>query len=515
MTGIAEALDNPDLLAPHFAGESWARWRAILRAAEGLALDEAEAALFREVAERDPPAQRVRELWVIAGRRSGKDSAASAIATVAALGDYCAYLRPGERAAVLCLACDRDQARIVLRYVKGYFSKIPALAALVERETDDGLELANSVEIVVATNSFRAVRGRTIVCAIFDEVAYWRDESSATPDLETYNAVEPGLATLPGAMLIGISSPYRRAGLLFQKWQQSFGKPDDAVLVVRGATPLFNPSLPQRIIDAAMERDPEAAAAEWLAQWRSDLSDFIDRAIVEGCVARGVHELPPVPGISYCAFVDPSGGSADSFTVAISHRDRDGRGVLDLLREVRPPFSPESVVAEFAGTLKAYSIRKIVGDRYAGIWPVEAFSRHGITYEQSAAPKSELYLSLLPLLNSGRVDLLDNPRLVAQLCGLERRTSRAGKDAIDHPRGSHDDLANSAAGALVAVTGKAAAPLVFPAAVKAWAAAPGARRAGGARVPGRALFGPRPGSISAPRSFTGSASDIFDGTKGS
>jgi hypothetical protein len=43
-------------------------------------------------------------------------------------------------------------------------------------------------------------------CVIFDECAYWRDETSATPDIEVYNAILPGLTTLPGAMLIGISS---------------------------------------------------------------------------------------------------------------------------------------------------------------------------------------------------------------------------------------------------------------------------------------------------------------------
>jgi hypothetical protein len=59
-----------------------------------------------------------------------------------------------------------------------------------------------------------------------------------------------------------------------------------------------------------------------------------------------------------------------------------------------------------------------------------------------------LYLNLLPAINSGLVDLLDNDRLVAQLCALERRTARSGKDRIDHPPGGHDDLANAVAGAI-------------------------------------------------------------------
>ena len=202
------AMADANLLGDGFTGPSWARWRAILKAAYAEPLDAAELALFREVAEREPPGRPVRELWCKVGRRGGKDSVASAIATCAALGDYRSYLLLGERATVLCLAVDRDQARIVFRYIKAAFAK-SLLAPLVEHETDDGLELSNGNEIIVAPNSFRAVRGRTIVCAIFDEVAYWRDSDSATPDVEVFAAVLPGMATLPEALLIGISTPYR------------------------------------------------------------------------------------------------------------------------------------------------------------------------------------------------------------------------------------------------------------------------------------------------------------------
>ena len=78
---------------------------------------------------------------------------------------------------------------------------------------------------------------------------------------------------------------------------------------------------------------------------------------------------------------------------------------------------------------------------------------HGIRCEQSAEPKSSLYTNLLPFLNSNRIELLDHPRLVAQLCGLERRTARGGRDSIDHAPGGHDDLANAVAGAAALALG--------------------------------------------------------------
>jgi hypothetical protein len=99
--------------------------------------------------------------------------------------------------------------------------------------------------------------------------------------------------------------------------------------------------------------------------------------------------------------------------------------------------------------LRRYGISKLTGDRYAGEWPVARFREHGIAFEQSARPKSDLYHDLLPLLNAGRVELLDNQRLLVQLVGLERRVSRQGKDSIDHTPGGHDDVANAVAGCLV------------------------------------------------------------------
>jgi hypothetical protein len=457
MISVSEAIADPRLLGNAFAGSSWDTWRAVLRAAEGLPLNDDQHRDFARVAEREPPARRVRELWVIAGRRSGKDSVASAIATTAAMGDYRAHLRPGERAVVMCLACDRTQAKIVLRYVQGYFRANPLLQPLVTRETEDGLELSNGVEIVVGTNSYRAVRGRTVICAIFDETAFWRDESSSTPDFETYAAILPGLITMPGATLVGISSPYRRSGLLFDRWRRYYGIADDDVLVVRGPSTTFNPTLPRSVIDQALERDPEAAAAEWLAEWRSDLADYVAREVVEAAVLPGRHELPPIAGASYVAFVDPSGGSSDSMTLAIAHREGE-RGVLDAIREVKPPFSPEAVVKEFADLLKTYVIQVVRGDRYGGQWPAERFQQHGINYEPAENPKSDLYLEFLPLLNGGRVELLEHPRLVNQICSLERRTARGGRDSIDHPTGAHDDVANAVAGALATLIGGAPMP---------------------------------------------------------
>jgi hypothetical protein len=127
------------------------------------------------------------------------------------------------------------------------------------------------------------------------------------------------------------------------------------------------------------------------------------------------------------------------------------------------------VVEEFAAVFKSYGVHRVVGDRYAGEFAREPFRAHGINYEVSEKSKSDIYRDTLPLLNSGRVELLDLPRLTSQLCVLERRTSRGGRDSIDHPPDGHDDVANSACGALLRASGERG-PLVIPAAALARAA---------------------------------------------
>jgi phage terminase large subunit-like protein len=221
---IITALDDPDLFGRFFPGDSWAGWHTILKAAFALPMDESETAFFKSVAgDRLAPTEVVRELWLIAGRRAGKDSIASAVAAFAAATfNQQNKLRPGERAVVMCLAVDRDQARVILNYIRSYFTDIPLLAGMLTRETAIGFELNNGIDIAILTNNFRSVRGRAVLLAVFDELAYWRDESSSAPDEELYKAIVPALASIPGSQIIGISSPYRKSGLLYKKYKKHF-----------------------------------------------------------------------------------------------------------------------------------------------------------------------------------------------------------------------------------------------------------------------------------------------------
>jgi hypothetical protein len=330
--------------------------------------------------------------------------------------------------------------------------------------------LRNGAEIIVQTNNTRSPRGRTIACAIFDEAAHWRGDDFANPDTEVDTAVTPGLMRFPGSLKILISSVHRRAGLLFDKFARHFGKDDDNTLVVLGTSRDFNPTLDQSEIDRQLALDPEKAGAEYLSKWRDDLTNFLDRQLVEAAIEKGIVARPPRPKISYTAFVDPSGGRGDSFTAAVGHRENTLL-IIDALFERRPPFDSDATIADVAALADSYQIHAVHGDDYGADLTIAAFRRCGITYRNlrlndadgtnARLNRSEIYLNTVGLFTAGRVRLPDSPRLVHQLISLERRASRSsGHDTVDHPAGSHDDLANAACGCLVALAGRPA-PLIL------------------------------------------------------
>jgi hypothetical protein len=450
---IIEAVTSPEWWGPWFPRpESWFAWRVFWKACFALPMDDAELGLFRQCTGRwASPSEPQREIAEVIGRRGGKSRAAAVTAAwLAVFVDWRPMLAPGERACVLLLGADRKQARVSLRYVRSLILDHPELRKLVTRETAEGLELANRVVIEVSTASFRTIRGYSVAALIADELAFWIDsETAANPSEEVIAAIRPAMATMgPNAMLLMMSSPHARRGPLWTNFSRHYGKEDAPVLVWQAPTKVMNPLVPQRTIDELFETDPARAAAEYGAEFRSDVETYVSREAVEACVVDGRYELAPVRGLRYFGFCDPSGGSSDSMTLCIAHREGDNV-VIDALRERKPPFSPDDVVIEFAACLRSYFIGTVSGDRYAGLWPGERFAARGVRYEPCEQPKSDLYQALLPALNAKRVQLLDHPRLVSQLCSLERRTTRAGKDSIDHPPGgAHDDIANSLAGAV-------------------------------------------------------------------
>lgn len=409
-------------LFDEFRTPSWGGWRAILA--------------------RLTPT--VREFYGIIGRGAAKSRIVALIACWFASREY--VRAPGESIYIGVFAPDRKQAGITFRYVLGLLRSVPALDALIVNETKDSIELSNGVTIEVITASIAAPRGRAYALVIVEEAAFLPTDQSVNPDVELLRAVRPALARVPGSLLAVVSSPYARRGVLWTAWQKYHEQPDGDVVLMQAPTLELNPTFDRRAVERAYEDDPASAGAEYGAQFRSDVETFIGPDVIDQVTAPERRELPPVAGVVYRAGFDAAGGSgADSITLAIAHQDDRGIGILDAVREVRPPFSPEATIKDFAALLQRYGVSRVQSDRFAGEWPREQWRKYSIACDPCPFAKSDLYKALLPRLNSGQVELLDHPKLRAQLAGLERRTARGGRDTIDHRPGGHDDLINAAA----------------------------------------------------------------------
>jgi pimeloyl-ACP methyl ester carboxylesterase len=448
----ARACKDAHLFGPWFAGETWSTWRVIDKAIFGEALNATELTTFKQLAGgREPPTAPVAEAWIIAGRRSAKSAKAASIACYLATVGVEVYgwrksLVAGERGVIQVLAVDRDQAQICFNYVLGYLTQ-PTLAEMVRRQTADTVELDNNFTIEITTADRRSVRGRTVAAVIFDEVAHWAGEDAAHSDEGIYQAVKPSMATIKNSLLIAISSPHMRRGLLWQKFSECYGKSDAKTLVLQAPTWTLNPTLSVDAdpIKQAFIDDPQWASAEYGAEFRRDLEAYVSLEALNRCT-DAVSERLPEWDKTYACFVDPSGGSSDSMTMAITHCE--GKTiVLDAIREVVPPFSPNAVVEQFCEVLRKYQIATVYGDRYGGEWCREPFLHRGVNYEISERSKSDIYRDFLPLLNSRSVALLDHRRMRQQFMGLERRSTRGGRDSIDHAHGGKDDICNAVAGA--------------------------------------------------------------------
>ena len=198
------------------------------------------------------------------------------------------------------------------------------------------------------------------------------------------------------------------------------------VLFLQGPSKLLNPLLDQGLIDSAYADDPEAARSEWGGLFRSDVTSYLPDDIIDRALS-GDRSRPRMPEFEYCPFVDPSGGvpGGDFMTLAISHQGPGGRLVLDHLTGVEPPFQTEEVVARFCVTLSAYGCANVYGDKYAGLWPAQAFQRHVIGYIPSELDTSAIYREVAPLFMNGRASTFSITRALRPSCGCSSAHRRA------------------------------------------------------------------------------------------
>jgi hypothetical protein len=450
------ALEDPAIMGNAFAGDSWLAWRALAIAAHGEELTRGERTIFTELTGRPcEPSERCEEMVAVKGRRGGWTSMMGAMLTYnACLVDYSDSLGLGETALALCLAPNARQAQLAFDRTEGLIDASEMLRSTVLDRTKETISLHNSVSIEVRPASFRGLRGVTCCFCCLDESCYFLFEGQGSNnDSEILTALRPSLITTRGMLLIG-STPYAPEGETFRLFRDHYGPGGDPrILVSKSTSRQTNPTLSQAIIDRALARDPAAARSEYLAEWRVDVSNFIERAIIERCIDRGVVSRPYDSRFVYICFCDvasgiASGGDGDRYAWSIAHREND-QIVLDYAVERKPPFDAAQITAELAACCRTYKISEVTADRFSHGFVSAELAKHGLTYKPSDRDKSRIYLDSLPQIASpGRVRLLDLPAIPEQYALLERKAGANGHDRVDARGNRHEDLVNTVSAAI-------------------------------------------------------------------
>lgn len=377
-------------------------------------------------------------------------------------------LAEGEQATALVVAPDLRLARQALRYALGAAKSVPAIAALLVGETSDSFTLrrpdgaAVAFECLPATRGGSALRGRTLVCAVLSEVAFFRDESAVVNDADCFRAVAPRV--LPGGLVILESTPWAEAGLLYDEFQRNHGHPETAI-AAHAPTILMRPTL-RALVERERLRDPQNALREFDAEFLSLLAGvwFAAKAIRDS-----VDEKSPYPlrtrGRCRRAFCADLGFVRNSSVgCIIVEGETPGRYALAEMLELCPrpnaPLKPSEVCLE----LMLMADRHQMGPEYGGGLLadghyLETLREHcppGFLFELPSGPngKEQQFVAARSVLHEGRLTLPNNPRLLQQLREVVVRPKPGGGVSIKSPLkrdGSHGDLVSALVGALWAL----------------------------------------------------------------
>ena len=420
-----------------------------------------------------------REGWGVFGVRAGKTSslAAPIVAYEALCGGHEDFVRKGRPAICFLIAQDLRMSKYALSSINDILNRVPFLEADTARSwivnrTADRIELKNNVTIAVCPPTVKSVRGYDAPVAVMDEVGVWYTMTdSANPDSEIYRQVASRQAQFEFPKIVGISSPWAKHGLLYDRWRQGTdGKrllcrqcrgtgeqwcqhPSPAkdaakdILVLHAPTAmLHNPLVKREFLAQEQRRDPLAYDREYNAHFAASVSGFLNGPALEACVEVGTLERTPDPSNVYVAAIDPA-FRRDRFACAIAHVEEKGV-VVDAIRQFVPvpglPLNPEEVLDQLRPLLQSYAIHTVYTDQYHLESLGQLALQRGLSLEPTtftASSKAAIFGSLQQLVGQKRLHLLDHGETLHELSMLERRLSANGLVQIRAPEGQHDDLA--------------------------------------------------------------------------
>lgn len=438
---IIEFIRHPDILNDPCHSEFQV---TCLKSVYGLPLNATELDIFETCTGRAYDQKEHREVTFIAGRRGGKTGKVAApIVCFEAFRDH--GLKRGDDGYAMLLAPTIAQARIAFRYIRNYIRGSRVLSKRVVRITRDEILLDNGITIGCYAATYDGVRGRTIVTAVLDELAFFpREESAPSSDEEVIAALMPGMATVRNAKLIKISTPYAKSGILWREFQQR-GELDFPVWQVTSMQ--MNPTIDPAMLVREQRRSEERYRREYLAEFTDAITGWIVPEILEPCIVRGRTEVAPQRDAYYVAVLDPATRHSD-FALAIVELASDGKVIV--VRVVRwtgtrkAPLAYEFVLGEVKCILDEYGINSVTGDQYYCDVIGQHLSKLGIFYDVyifGPQTRAKIFSTLKHLLVQRKIELLDDPELLRELRSLQEFKTERGQIDVRPSGNVRDDSA--------------------------------------------------------------------------
>ncbi len=373
-------------------------------------------------------------------------------------------LAPGQQACATVVAPNDKLRQEAVNYALGAVRSKPELAALLRLPRGTGEEdtvtsfgvYRKDFNRVVTFQTAKATRGGYAVRGVWhtdlalDEAAFFRDSTYKVNDDEIFKAGKPRV--LPGGQTIVASTPWAESGLLFQLYEENFGKPTAAIVAHAPTLTLNDVPYTRAIVAAEYAREHENAEREFGAKFMSGgTSVFFGPALIESIVddALSVEEpRMPRPGDDVAAGGD-LGFRSDSSSLAITHNTHPVI-VLAELAEEKPepgkPLKPSLVIKGFAARMKAHGIDTLMGDQHYRETAAEHLEEAGLSFVDAPATPDVVYVRARQAMREGHAKIPRIPRLIQQLKEVQSRPLPGGRMQIIQPRwakGGHGDLASS------------------------------------------------------------------------
>ncbi len=295
-----------------------------------------------------------RELVLILGRRSGKSALAAVFAAyeiykLLKRGHPQAYygMPSGSEIRILDIANDKEQASIVYNDIQNHIQAIDYFKSNIAHDTQTylkfrtendrkkfGPEGNGTINATFKSSIAKGLRGRGIICAILDEIAFFVDNGKSSAE-RVYKAIKPSIAQFARkdkktrkavgdteGRIILISSPDAKEGFFYKQYQMSLsgGKESRNMLMIQAPTWEIRPDLPKSYYEEESAKDPAGFMTEHGAEFSDRVRGFIEDARdLQACI---VPDLRPkqagIPREPHWAGVD-FGTAGDGTSIALTH----------------------------------------------------------------------------------------------------------------------------------------------------------------------------------------------------